>query len=79
MAEVETTTIRVRRSTRLRLAQEAKEAGMSVIEMVDAAADLWEEQRLFDSMDESYEKYGDEIREEMKDWIDLPARPPDAD
>jgi hypothetical protein len=79
MAEVETTTIRVRRSTRLRLAQEAKEAGMSVIEMVDAAADLWEEQRLFDSMDESYEKYGDEIREEMKDWIDLPVRPPDAD
>jgi hypothetical protein len=52
---------------------------MSVIEMVDAAADLWEEQRLFDSMDESYEKYGDEIREEMKDWIDLPVRPPDAD
>jgi TRAP-type C4-dicarboxylate transport system substrate-binding protein len=78
MAEVETTTIRVRRSTQRRLAQEAKEAGMSVIEMVDAAADLWEEQRLLDSMDESYEKYGDEIREEMKDWIGLPDGSPDA-
>jgi hypothetical protein len=30
-------------------------------------------------MDESYRKYGDEIREEMKDWLDAPLdRPPDA-
>jgi TRAP-type C4-dicarboxylate transport system substrate-binding protein len=79
MAEVETTTIRVRRSTQRRLAEEAREAGMSVIEMVDAAADLWEEKRLLDSMDESYRKYGDEIREEMKDWIGLPDGSPDAD
>lgn len=41
---------------------------MSVIEMVDAVVDLWEERRLLDSMDESYAKYGDEIREEMKIW-----------
>ena len=41
---------------------------MSVIEMVDAAVGLWEERRLLDSMDESYAKYGDEIREEMKIW-----------
>lgn len=68
MVEVETTTIRVRQSTRQRLAKEAKEAGMSVIEMVDAAVELWEEQRLLASMDESYAKYGDEIREEMKAW-----------
>ena len=79
MAEVETTTIRVRRSTQQRLAVEANEAGMSVIEMVDAAVDLWEEQRLLDSMVESYEKYGDEIREEMKDWIGLPDGSPDDD
>lgn len=79
MAVVETTTIRVRQSTRERLAKEAKEAGMSVIEMVDAAVDLWEEQQLLDSMDESYAKYGDEIREEMKDWIDAPLdRAPDG-
>jgi uncharacterized protein (DUF2384 family) len=79
MAEVETTTIRVRRSTQRRLAEEAEGAGMSVIEMVDAAVDLWEEKRLLDSMVESYAKYGDEIREEMKDWIGLPSGPPDGD
>jgi len=41
---------------------------MSVIEMVDAAVDLWEERRLLDSMDASYAEHGDEIREEMKIW-----------
>jgi len=79
MAVVETTTIRIRQSTRKRLADEAKEAGMSVIEMVDAAVDLWEERRLLDSMVASYEKYGDEIREEMKDWIGLPDGSADDD
>ena len=78
MAVTETTTIRVRSSTRARLAEEAKQAGMSVIEMVDAAVDLWEERRLLDSMVESYEKHGDEIREEMRDWIDFPDRSSDA-
>jgi hypothetical protein len=68
MAVTETTTIRVKRSTQKRLSQEAGLAGMSVVEMVDAAVDLWEERRLLDSMDESYAKYGDEIREEMKIW-----------
>ena len=68
MAVVETTTIRVRRSTQKRLAEEAEAAGMSVIEMVDAAVGLWEERRLLESMDESYAKHGDEIREEMKIW-----------
>lgn len=77
MAEIETTTIRVRRSTQQRLAEEARLEGMSVIEMVDAAVDLWEEKRLLDSMVESYRKYGDEIREEMKDWIGLPDGSPD--
>lgn len=47
--------------------------------MFDAAVDLWEERRLLDSMDESYRKYGDEIHEEMKDWLDFPDRSPDAD
>lgn len=80
MAEVETTTIRVRRSTQQRLTKEARLEGLSVIEMVDAAVDLWEEQRLLDSMVESYRKYGDEIREEMRDWLEAPLdRPPDGD
>jgi len=67
MAVVETTTIRVRRSTQKRLAEEAEAAGMSVIEMVDAAVGLWEERRLLESMDESYAKHGDEIREEIEE------------
>jgi uncharacterized protein (DUF2384 family) len=80
MAEVETTTIRVRRTTQRRLAEEAQLEGLSVIEMVDAAVDLWEEQRLLDSMVESYRKYGDEIHEEMRDWLEAPLdRPPDGD
>lgn len=79
MAVVETTTIRVRRSTQERLAREAELEGKSLTEMFDAAVDLWEERRLLDSMDESYRKYGDEIREEMKDWLDFPDGSPDAD
>lgn len=72
MAAVETTTIRVRRSTQRRLAEEAKLAGTSVVEVLEAAVDLLEEQRLLTSMDESYRKYGDEIREEMKAWLEMP-------
>lgn len=68
MAVTETTTIRVRKGTQQRLSKEAELAGMSVIEMVDAAVDLWEERRLLDSMDESYAKFGDEIHEEMRIW-----------
>lgn len=69
MAVTETTTIRVKRSTQRKLTEEAEMARMSVIEMVEAAVELWEERRLLDSMDESYAKFGDEIREEWKDWI----------
>ncbi|MGE5280817.1 MAG: hypothetical protein ACM3N0_00580 [Chloroflexota bacterium] len=79
MAVVETTTIRVRRSTQERLAHEADLEGLSLTEMFDAAVDLWEERRLLDSMDESYRKYGDEIREEMKDWLDFPDGSSDDD
>jgi hypothetical protein len=68
MAATETTTIRVRRTTQSRLAEEAKLAGTSVVEVLEAAVDLLEEQRLLTSMDESYRKHGDEIREEMKIW-----------
>jgi hypothetical protein len=77
MAATETTTIRVRRSTHKRLTEEAERAEMSVVEMLEAAVDLLEEQRLLASMDESYRKYGDEIREEMRDWLALPDGWPD--
>lgn len=79
MAATETMMIRVRRSTQERLAREAELEGKSLTDMFDAAVDLWEERRLLDSMDESYRKYGDEIHEEMKDWLDFPDRSPDAD
>jgi uncharacterized protein (DUF1778 family) len=79
MAVVETTTIRVRRSTQRRLAKEAEIAGTSVVEMLEAAVDLLEEQRLLASMDESYEKYGDEIHAEMKSWLEFSDGWPDAD
>lgn len=80
MAVVKTTTIRARRSTQRRLAQEAEIAEKSVIDMLDVAVDLLEEQRLLTSMDESYAKYGDEIHEEMKAWLEMPLdRPPDDD
>lgn len=77
MAAVETTTIRVRRSTQRRLAEEAKQAGTSVVEVLEAAVDLLEEQRLLASMDESYRKHGDAIHEEMKAWLALPDGWPD--
>ena len=71
--------IRVRRSTQERLAREAELEGKSLTEMFDAAVDLWEERRLLDSMDASYRKFGDEIHEEMKDWLDFPDGSPNAD
>ena len=76
MAVVETTTIRVRRSTHKRLTEEAERAGMSVVEVLEAAVDLLEEQRLLASMDESYRRYGDEIHEEMKAWLEMPLDGP---
>jgi uncharacterized protein Yka (UPF0111/DUF47 family) len=80
MASVETTTIRVRRSTHKRLQEEAERRGTSVTEVLEAAADVLEEERMLASFVACYEKHGDEIRAEMKDWLDLPDPPlPDED
>lgn len=80
MAAVETTTIRVRRKTQRRLAQEAEIVGKSVIDMLDVAVDLVEEQRLLASMDESYREHGDEIHREMRGWLESPLdRPPNVE
>lgn len=75
MKVVETTTIRVRRSTQERLAEEAKLAGMSVSELIDRAAGIIEEGRLLEGMVRCYEKHGEEIHAEMKDWLDMPGPP----
>lgn len=68
MASVETTTIRVRRGTHKRLQEEAERQGKSVTELLDVAADLLYEQRLLESAVRSWERYGDEMREEMAVW-----------
>ena len=80
MASVETTTIRVRRSTHKRLQEEAERQGKSVTEVLDEATDLLEEQRMLASFERCYELHGDEIRAEMKDWLEMPGPPlPDDD
>jgi uncharacterized protein (DUF1778 family) len=56
MASVETTTIRVRRSTQQRLQKEAELAGKSVTQVLEEAADVLEENRLIDSAVRSWEK-----------------------
>jgi uncharacterized protein (DUF1778 family) len=73
MASVETTTIRVRRSTHRRLAEEAKLAGTSVTEVLEAATDLLEEQRILAGAVRSWERHGEAMRAEAKGWLDLPS------
>jgi IS5 family transposase len=68
MAVVDTTTIRVRRSTQRRLAREAELVGKSVVDVLDTAADLLEEQRLLAGMDRAYRERGAEIRAESDAW-----------
>ena len=68
MGVVDTTTIRVRRSTQQRLAREADLVGKSLVDMLDAAADLLEEQRLLAGMDRSYRECGSQIRAESEVW-----------
>jgi len=68
MGSVETTTIRVRRSTQQRLASEAELAGTSVTAVLEAAADLLEEERLLAGMARSHELHADALKAEMAIW-----------
>lgn len=68
MASVETTTIRVRRSTQKRLAKEAELAGTSMTEVLEAAVDVLEEQRLLDGMARSHAEHADAMKAEMAIW-----------
>lgn len=56
MASVETTTIRVRRSTHKRLQEEAERQGKSVTELVEEAAEFLEEQRMLQSAERAWEE-----------------------
>jgi hypothetical protein len=87
MAVVDTSTIRVPSRTQQRLAEEARLARISVTELLEKAADIAEEERLFkaeeqrllDSLVRCYEVHGEAIRAEMKDWLDMPGPPPSDD
>ena len=56
MASVDTTTIRVRRSTQQRLKKEAGLQGKSVTELVEEAVELLEEQRILASAERAWEE-----------------------
>jgi len=56
MASVETTTIRVHRSTHQRLKKEAELQGKSVTELLDSAADILEEQSMLASAEPFWER-----------------------
>jgi uncharacterized protein (DUF1778 family) len=65
MASVETTTIRVRRSTHQRLKEEAERQGKSVTEVLEIAADVLEEQRMLESAQRAWEKMAEMPAEEF--------------
>jgi uncharacterized protein (DUF1778 family) len=84
MASVETTTIRVRRSTLQRLQGQAELTGQSVTQVLEEAADMLEEARMLESAERAWARYaelppevvaGDRARDE--EWVrELEARPP---
>lgn len=65
MASVETTTIRVRRSTHRRLQEEAERQGKSVTEVLDTAADILEEQSMLLSAERAWAKMAEMPAEEF--------------
>ena len=84
MASVETTTIRVRRSTHERLRKQAELTGQSVTQVLEEAADLLEEVNLLESAERGWarmaerspeERARDEARDE--EWVrEIEAQPP---
>jgi uncharacterized protein (DUF1778 family) len=59
MASVETTTIRVRRTTHQRLQKEAELAGKSVTQVLEEAADALEERRMIEGAVRAWERYAE--------------------
>lgn len=87
MASVETTTIRVRRSTHERLSEAAELAGKSVTQLVEEMADLLEQTRMVESHFEAWERYqalpaevkARDIARDEEFVRELEARPPFTD
>ncbi len=65
MASVETTTIRVRRSTHKRLQEEAQRQGKSVTELLEEAADIFEERSMLYSAEQAWAKMAGAPAEEF--------------
>jgi uncharacterized protein (DUF1778 family) len=84
MARVETTTIRVRRTTHERLQRAAEQAGKSVTQLVEEAADLLEEAELLEAAEEHLTRLAERSPEEIardeardEDFVrELEALPP---
>jgi uncharacterized protein (DUF1778 family) len=87
MASVETTTIRVRRSTHERLQRQAELTGQSVTQVLEEAADMLEEAKMLESAERAWERMAGlppEIvaRNAARDdeWVrELELRPPFTD
>lgn len=65
MASVETTTIRVRRSTHERLQKQAEATGQSVTQVLEEAADLLEEAKMLESAERAWERMAEMSPEEV--------------
>jgi uncharacterized protein (DUF1778 family) len=84
MASVETTTIRVRRSTHERLQKQAELMGKSVTQVVEEAADLLEEAKMLESAEGHWKRMAERTPEEVardeardEEWVrGLEAMPP---
>lgn len=84
MASVETTTIRVRRSTHERLQRQAELTGQSVTQVLEEAADLLEEAKLVESFEDHWKRMAERTPEEVarddardEEWVrELEALPP---
>lgn len=84
MASVETTTIRVRRSTHERLQRQAELSGQSVTQVLEEAADMLEEAKMLESAERAWNRTAalppeivtrDAARDD--DWVrELESRPP---
>jgi uncharacterized protein (DUF1778 family) len=87
VAQVETTTIRVRRSTHERLQKQAELRGQSVTQLLEEAADILEEATILESAERAWERVAElpaEIvaRDAARDeeWVrELESRPPFVD
>lgn len=84
MASVETTTIRVRRSTHERLRRQAELTGQSVTQVLEEAADLLEEAKMLESVEDHWKRLAERTPEEVardqardEEWVrELEAMPP---